>query len=288
MKKCTKQLFAIALIMCYVMSASAGKNMLLSVNFDDDTSLFTSADTNLSWVNVQDDNLVPLFCDQVILMDFGRTHNIASLVAATGKDRLIYPEGCATVTADGEEVSVYSVEAYADGFLYIFVEDLLDEDMDVKVTFINPTDEAYRIVYTDGDMSAMPDYDGSAYYNNMVVWPSAPDVTIYFVLFYILDGVVYDIDWFAYGEEVVQKEAPVKEGYTFSGWSGLPETMPGHDVIVTGSFEVDGIKTIVINQLVDVYTLQGVMVKRQIAIEALGDELSPGIYCINGKKVIIQ
>lgn len=288
MKKCTKQLFAIALIMCYVMSASAGKNMLLSVNFDDDTSLFTSADTNLSWVNVQDDNLVPLFCDQVILMDFGRTHNIASLVAATGKDRLIYPEGCATVTADGEEVSVYSVEAYADGFLYIFVEDLLDEDMDVKVTFINPTDEAYRIVYTDGDMSVMPDYDGSAYYNDMVVWPSVPDVAIYFVLFYILDGVVYDIDWVAYGEEVVQKEAPVKEGYTFSGWSGLPETMPGHDVIVTGSFEVDGIKTIVINQLVDVYTLQGVMVKRQIAIEALGDELSPGIYCINGKKVIIQ
>ena len=281
MKKCTKQLFAIALIMCYVMSASAGKNMQLSVNFDDDTSLFTSAD-------IQNDNLVPLFCDQVILMDFGRTHNIASLVAATGKDRLIYPEGCATVTADGEEVSVYSVEAYADGFLYIFVEDLLDEDMDVKVTFINPTDEAYRIVYTDGDMSAMPDYDGSAYYNNMVVWPSAPDVTIYFVLFYILDGVVYDIDWVAYGEEVVQKEAPVKEGYTFSGWSGLPETMPGHDVIVTGSFEVDGIKTIVTNQLVDVYTLQGVMVKRQIAIEALGDELSPGIYCINGKKVIIQ
>lgn len=281
MKKCTKQLFAIALIMCYVMSASAGKNMQLSVNFDDDTSLFTSAD-------IQNDNLVPLFCDQVILMDFGRTHNIASLVAATGKDRLIYPEGCATVTADGEEVSVYSVEAYADGFLYIFVEDLLDEDMDVKVTFINPTDEAYRIVYTDGDMSVMPDYDGSAYYNNMVVWPNAPDVGIYFVLFYILDGVVYDIDWVAYGEEVVQKEAPVKEGYTFSGWSGLPETMPGHDVIVTGSFEVDGIKTIVINQLVDVYTLQGVMVKRQIAIEALGDELSPGIYCINGKKVIIQ
>lgn len=279
MKKCTKQLFAIALIMCYVMSASAGKNMLLSVNFDDDTSLFTSAD-------IQNDNLVPLFCDQVILMDFGRTHNIASLVAATGKDRLIYPEGCATVTADGEEVSVCSVEAYADGFLYIFVEDLLDEEMDVKVTFINPTDEAYRIVYTDGDMSVMPDYDGSAYYNDMIVWP--PNVPVYFFLFYMLDGVVYDIDWFAYGEEVVQKEAPVKEGYTFSGWSGLPETMPGHDVIVTGSFEVDGIKTIVTNQLVDVYTLQGVMVKRQIAIEALGDELSPGIYCINGKKVIIQ
>ena len=28
----------------------------------------------------------------------------------------------------------------------------------------------------------------------------------------------------------------MKEGYTFSGWSEIPATMPAHDVIVTGSF----------------------------------------------------
>ncbi|MEI3347239.1 MAG: hypothetical protein V8R55_02140 [Dysosmobacter sp.] len=28
-------------------------------------------------------------------------------------------------------------------------------------------------------------------------------------------------------------------GYTFSGWSGLPETMPDHDVTVTGSYTIN-------------------------------------------------
>ena len=32
---------------------------------------------------------------------------------------------------------------------------------------------------------------------------------------------------------------PIKEGFTFSGWSELPEDMPNHDVVVTGSFIVN-------------------------------------------------
>ena len=46
----------------------------------------------------------------------------------------------------------------------------------------------------------------------------------------------YDID---YGTALTAEDAPVKEGYTFSGWSGLPETMPAHDVTVTGSFSIN-------------------------------------------------
>ena len=30
--------------------------------------------------------------------------------------------------------------------------------------------------------------------------------------------------------------APTKEGFTFSGWSEIPETMPDHDVTITGTF----------------------------------------------------
>lgn len=43
-----------------------------------------------------------------------------------------------------------------------------------------------------------------------------------------------------------------------------------------------------INQFVDVYTLQGVMLKRQISIDELRNELSRGIYIINGKKIIMK
>ena len=30
-----------------------------------------------------------------------------------------------------------------------------------------------------------------------------------------------------------------KEGYTFSGWSEIPATMPAHDVEVTGTFSIN-------------------------------------------------
>lgn len=62
--------------------------------------------------------------------------------------------------------------------------------------------------------------------------------------------------------------------------------MPAEDFVVTGSFEVDGIEAIVTNGLVDVYTLQGVMVKRQISLNELKNELPKGIYIVNGRKVI--
>ncbi len=42
------------------------------------------------------------------------------------------------------------------------------------------------------------------------------------------------------------------------------------------------------NKLVDVYTLQGVMVKRQIPVETLAQELPGGIYIVNGKKMVIR
>ncbi len=43
----------------------------------------------------------------------------------------------------------------------------------------------------------------------------------------------YDVD---YGASIIPEPAPIKEGYTFSGWSETPETMPAHDVIVIGTF----------------------------------------------------
>ena len=58
-------------------------------------------------------------------------------------------------------------------------------------------------------------------------------------LVYMVDGAEYksyDVD---YGTALTAEEAPVREGYTFSGWEGLPETMPAHDVTVYGSFSIN-------------------------------------------------
>lgn len=55
-------------------------------------------------------------------------------------------------------------------------------------------------------------------------------------LVYKVDGVDYKSYDVEYGTAITPEEAPTKEGYTFSGWSEIPETMPANDVTVTGTF----------------------------------------------------
>ncbi len=56
---------------------------------------------------------------------------------------------------------------------------------------------------------------------------------------YIVDGEEYKRESFAYGTIIALPEEPTKEGHTFSGWSDMPETMPAHDIIVTGSYTIN-------------------------------------------------
>lgn len=58
-------------------------------------------------------------------------------------------------------------------------------------------------------------------------------------LTYTLDGVSYKESDVLYGTALTPEPNPEKEGYTFSGWQGLPETMPAHDVEVTGTFSIN-------------------------------------------------
>jgi hypothetical protein len=59
-------------------------------------------------------------------------------------------------------------------------------------------------------------------------------------LVYIVDGEVYKSYEIEEGKIITPEAAPTKEGYTFSGWSEIPETMPAHDVTVTGRFVLTG------------------------------------------------
>jgi hypothetical protein len=56
---------------------------------------------------------------------------------------------------------------------------------------------------------------------------------------YMVDGKEYKKVAVAYGSAVTAEAAPEKEGYTFSGWSTIPATMPANDVTVTGTFAVN-------------------------------------------------
>lgn len=55
-------------------------------------------------------------------------------------------------------------------------------------------------------------------------------------LTYMVDGAEYKSYEVEYGATITPETAPTKEGYTFSGWSEIPATMPAHDVTITGTF----------------------------------------------------
>lgn len=96
----------------------------------------------------------------VIKVDFGFDTNLPSLVAACGKPRLMYPMECVSVVVNGEEAEVMSVEGFGDGRFYIFMEEQIDDDAEVKLTFTNPAEEAYHLVYDGGPGGDVKNYDG--------------------------------------------------------------------------------------------------------------------------------
>ena len=69
------------------------------------------------------------------------------------------------------------------------------------------------------------------------------DKTLY-KLSYFVDGESYKIKKYEVGESITPEAEPIKEGYTFSGWSKIPKTMPAKDVTVTGTFSVNKYKLV--------------------------------------------
>jgi len=63
-----------------------------------------------------------------------------------------------------------------------------------------------------------------------------------FKLTYMVDGEIYKSYDIEYGTTIIPEPAPTKEGYTFSGWSTIPETMPAHDVTISGTFSINSYK----------------------------------------------
>ena len=77
----------------------------------------------------------------------------------------------------------------------------------------------------------------------------AEDVTItgtfiinkYKITYYV-DGEVYESYEVEYGASITPEAEPTREGYTFSGWSRIPETMPAEDVMIVGEFSINSYK----------------------------------------------
>ena len=67
-------------------------------------------------------------------------------------------------------------------------------------------------------------------FGNIVTIPQEYTIT------YWVDGTVYKTYKILQGTTIEPEAEPIKEGYTFSGWSEIPDIMPDENVTVTGSF----------------------------------------------------
>ena len=60
-----------------------------------------------------------------------------------------------------------------------------------------------------------------------------------YTLNFMVDGEMYHTERLAHKSTIVIPEMPVKEGYTFNGWSEMPATMPAEDVTISGTFIIN-------------------------------------------------
>ena len=90
---------------------------------------------------------------------------------------------------------------------------------------------------------------------------------------YIIDGEVFATDYVEYGTTIVPPTASEKEGFTFDGWTDVPETMPAHDITIYGSY-TSGIAEIIMDSAyVRIYNINGKRINK----------LQRGINIIIGK-----
>ena len=101
-----------------------------------------------------------------------------------------------------------------------------------------------------------------ANYKANASWNTFKDIVEYdarFALIYMLDGKEYYRGSVEYGAKIKPLAEPTRKGYSFSGWSYIPATMPAADVVIAGSFIVNGINGVEENgtKLVAYFTISG-------------------------------
>lgn len=76
-------------------------------------------------------------------------------------------------------------------------------------------------------------------------------------LIYLVDDEAYKTYEIEYGATITPEAEPTKDGFSFSGWSEIPETMPAEDITIYGSYTT-GINSINFDSSkAPIYSIQG-------------------------------
>ena len=126
-------------------------------------------------------------------------------------------------------INKYTIKYYVDGATTATQTD--EYDFGATVTPYNNHLTGCTIVWDKEIPSVMPAQNLEIHGDN---------ITNKHNLIYLLDGIEYSKETIAFGTTLTIKPAPsAREGYSFSGWSTLPSTMPDNDVTITGTFDAN-------------------------------------------------
>lgn len=139
-------------------------------------------------------------------------------------------------TMPDNDVSVYGnfqeVEMDKYTIYYQVDEQVVSQERLVEGAKPNPPAVAYKTGYTfkrwTGVPSAMPAED--------VIVTAEFEINSY-KLTYMVDGDEYYYYYVNYGSVIEPESEPSRNGYEFSGWLNVPETMPAKDVVIEGYFK---------------------------------------------------
>ena len=159
----------------------------------------------------------------------------------------------ATSWSDAGTYEITVSGAKADNYDFSYVKGTLTitETDPFNLTYMvdGETYKAYEVKYgTKITPEAEPTKEGYSFSGWSLIPTTMPakDVIItgsftkgQYKLVYMVDGQTYKTISFDYGDAISVEDAPEKEGYTFSGWSEVPATMPANDVTVTGTFAIN-------------------------------------------------
>lgn len=150
-----------------------------------------------------------------------------------------------------------------------------------------PAESHHFVQWSDG----VTDNPRSVVVGKEEVTLSAEFALTSYLLTYTLDGVSYKESDVLYGTAFTLEPNPEKEGYTFSGWQGLPETMPAHNVEVHSTTTVvSGLEAIFADSdtRVTICSMNGVVLFRNTTVKEAAPKLKPGLYIVNGRKMVVK
>ena len=104
-----------------------------------------------------------------------------------------------------------------------------------SLLFVNPQEQDVTIGMRVSDTKA----NWLAFDNIRLYYYGNALDTHLFTIDYVVDGETIHTESLHYGEHISIYQEPTKEGYSFSGWSDIPKTMPSTAVTVTGTFKAN-------------------------------------------------